>query len=162
MRRLVRGLLVVVLALVALAVVGALAFYVYDEVTLSAQAGATPQVPPAAAAARSETIGVDLPRGINVATVNLLNGREDVVVVDIRSEGDYERGHVPGAMSAPAAQLEARTQSVPRDVAVIVVCSTGRTSSGAVARLEDAGFTDVHEVIGGMRAWRKAGLEIEE
>ena len=160
-RKLVRILGLAVLAVVVLAMVGAVAFYYYDESKLAAQARATPQVPAEAATGRADPLVVDLPPDLNVASVHLLYGRDDVVVVDVRSEADYETGHVPGAMSAPADQLAARVQGLPRDATVIVTCRTGRSSAGAVDLLLGEGFASVHQMIGGMRAWRKAGFEVE-
>ena len=162
MRRPIRLLLLSVLAVVVMAVVAVLVFYARDEASLAAQARATPQVPAKAAAGQERPATVELPRDVNVATVHLLNGREDILVVDVRSEGAYEQGHVPGAMSAPTDELEARLAEVPHEAKVIVTCRSGRSSAGAVDRLLAAGFTNVHQMIGGMRAWVKAGYELEE
>jgi rhodanese-related sulfurtransferase len=161
-RRLVRVLVVTLLAVIVLALVGVVVFFYYDQTTLAAQARATPQVPPEAAAGQENPIPVDLPPAVNVTTIHLLNGRSDVVVLDVRAQSEYDQGHLPGAMLIPLSQLPARMNEVPRDCAVIAYCQTGHRSAQAVELLQGAGFSNVHSMIGGLRAWAKAGFEIEQ
>ena len=42
-----------------------------------------------------------------------------------------------------------------------MVCRTGRRSAEAVALLQSEGFDNVHNLLGGVRAWDKAGFEVE-
>ena len=160
MRRWLRMLAMIVLG-IALLVAAAVGVVNYrDQTTLAAQAGATPQVP-AEAAGQEGPIGVRLPCDLNVATVNLLRGRSDVTVLDVRTQAEYDSGHVPGALLIPLDQLGARLGDVPRDGMVVAVCRTGRRSARAVELLQAEGFADVHNTVGGMRAWNKAGFEVE-
>ncbi len=131
-----------------------------DQAMLSAQAHATPQVPPGAAAVSSLT-DLALPPEINVATANLLRGRQDVLFVDVRSAAEFEMGHVPEARNIPASELVQRLSELPRDQAIILLCRSGRRSGAAAEVLRSEGFRNVYNVIGGLRAWQKAGLPAE-
>jgi phage shock protein E len=150
--------LVAVIVVVAMAVG---AFYLHDQTNLAAQARATPQVPPEAAAQAPNPVAVDLPPEVNVATAHLLNGRPDVTLLDVRSQGEYAQGHIPGATLIPLNQLPDRLAEVPRDRTVIVACRSGNRSTQAVKLLRAAGFTNIHNLVGGLRAWDKAGFAQE-
>jgi len=160
-RKLLRIGVMGLLAVIVLLVIGGGAFYAYDASNLAAQARATPQVPPEAAARAPDPVAVDLPPEVNVATANLLNGRTDVAILDVRSQGEYAQGHIPGAKLIPLNQLPDRVAEIPRDGQVIVACATGHRSGAAVEFLRSEGFDNVHSLIGGIRAWGKAGFAQE-
>jgi len=161
-RKVLRTAMMALVAVIVILVVAVGAFYVYDETNLAAQARATPQVPPEAAARAPDPVAVDLPPEVNVATAQLLNGRPDVTILDVRSQGEYESWHIPGAELIPLNQLANRLTEVPRDGMVIVACRTGNRSTQAVSLLRAEGFDNIHNLIGGIRAWDKAGFEVEE
>jgi 3-mercaptopyruvate sulfurtransferase SseA len=48
-----------------------------------------------------------------------LDTGEDLLVVDSRSFGEYEAGHIPGAISVPLSDLEARIDELPRDREIV-------------------------------------------
>jgi rhodanese-related sulfurtransferase len=93
------------------------------------------------------------------------------LLVDIRP--DWQRaaeGGVPGALLIERNHLEWRLdptsdarieQAVDHEVAVVVLCSQGYTSSLAAASLQDLGLRRATDVIGGFHAWRAAGLPVE-
>lgn len=83
---------------------------------------------------------------------------EGAVVIDVREPDEYAGGHVAGARSLPLSQLAARTQEVPKDQTVYLVCQGGGRSSQAAELLGAAGH-DVRSVVGGTAAWIEAGGE---
>lgn len=94
------------------------------------------------------------------------------VMVDTRCREDQAReGVVPGAVRIPRTVLEWRAdpQSKWRDDRIadysrelILFCNDGYSSSLAAANLQRLGFAQVGDVVGGYRAWKKAGLPTEE
>lgn len=48
------------------------------------------------------------------------------------------------------------------DQSLVLVCNGGYSSSLAAANLLDLGFTDVGDLVGGVRAWINAGLDVAE
>lgn len=72
-------------------------------------------------------------------------------LLDVRTEGEWSSGHLPGAVLIPVAELEARMSEVPRDHPVVVYCQSGGRSARAAALLAAAGY-DVHD-LGGIDAW---------
>lgn len=75
-----------------------------------------------------------------------------VTVLDVREDGEWDRGHVEGAMHVYVGHLKNRLQEVPKDRSVVAVCASGRRSSIAASILKAEGY-DVSNVQGGMNAW---------
>ncbi len=87
-----------------------------------------------------------------------------VVVLDSRTVEEFNRFHVPGAVSCPGAELVHRFDDlVPdRDTLVVVSCA-GRTRSiiGAQSLLNAEVPNEIVSLQGGTQAWRLSGLELE-
>jgi rhodanese-related sulfurtransferase len=92
------------------------------------------------------------------------------LVIDTRTATDRARfGVIDGAIHAPRTVIEwhldpangYRHRGVTSfDQSIVVVCNGGYSSSLAAANLVRLGFTDVSDLIGGMHAWRAAGLPV--
>jgi phage shock protein E len=80
---------------------------------------------------------------------------ETPYVIDVRSDSEWNGGHVPGAVHIPVEQLEKRMNEVKRDgTPMFIVCASGGRSSSASELLSNRGFLNVNNVDGGMNAWR--------
>lgn len=84
----------------------------------------------------------------------------DLRIVDVRGPTEFTGplGHLPGAESVPLAALQRAMQRWPRDEPMLLVCHSGRRSAIAAQMLCAAGFSAVHNLAGGMLAWRAGGL----
>ncbi len=102
-----------------------------------------------------------LPKNLSPATVNQLRGNEAIVIIDVRQPEEYAEGHIPGAVLIPLGELANRLSEVPTDKPVILVCRSGNRSVQALQLLQEAGFTNGHNMVGGMKAWVAAGYSIE-
>ena len=78
-------------------------------------------------------------------------------VLDVRSEEEYSHGHIEGSLNQYFGTLAEHSGDVPRGRPVAVICSTGTRSSFACSVLLRQGFRNVHNVLGGMEAWRLKG-----
>lgn len=88
----------------------------------------------------------------------------DVLILDARTRIEYDRGHIPGAVSLPGGELPSTLLSIPpeRLPSTIVVHCAGRTRSILGARLVmDLGFERVFALRNGTMAWRMSGRSIE-
>lgn len=94
----------------------------------------------------------------------LLINREDAQIVDVREPDEYASGHIPESRSIPLAKLEERAADIAKskETPVLVVCQSGARSAGACKTLEKLGFTKVHNLNGGIAAWRTAGLPLKK
>jgi hydroxyacylglutathione hydrolase len=90
---------------------------------------------------------------------------EAIEVLDVRTDDEWESGHVEGAHHVMAGELAESTDGVPaagdRQEAgppLAVVCGSGYRSTVAASVLARAGFENLINVAGGMTAWERAGL----
>jgi rhodanese-related sulfurtransferase len=85
-------------------------------------------------------------------------------IVDVRSRGEFVRGHIPGAIHVPFWQLPGRLVRPPfsRTERLVVYCGHGPRAwmAGAVLRL--SGFRHVSFLDGHLSRWRRAGLPQEK
>ncbi len=81
-----------------------------------------------------------------------------LTVVDVRTEKEWNAGHIDGAIHIHGGKLQERFADVPRDKPVVVVCGSGYRASIAASFLKREGYEDVTNVVGGMTAWKAAGL----
>lgn len=90
------------------------------------------------------------------ALSSLLSEGEAPLILDVRSEREYESGHVPGAVNIPYQELPARLSELPasEDQEVVVYCEVGGRAEIAQSTLKDAGYTRVRMLDGHMRHWR--------
>jgi hydroxyacylglutathione hydrolase len=94
-------------------------------------------------------------------TVQELNERlslGQMRLLDVRQPSERAGGHVPGSVYITGAELPDRLDEVPADRPVAVACGSGYRSSVAASLLARHGRTDVVNVIGGVTAWKNAGL----
>ena len=115
--------------------------------------------------ARSRLLRVDAPQ----AARELADG---ALVVDTRpADQRAEQGVIPGAVVVGRNVLEWRLdpsspsripQAVDLDVRVIVVCAEGFSSSLAAATLQELGFWNATDLIGGFVAWEAAGIPVDK
>ena len=82
-----------------------------------------------------------------------------VTVLDVRGEGEWKSGHVPGSLNVPVGSLEQQVAEIPRDRPVIVHCQTGARAAIAASLLRARGFSDVRLFPGGFAEWHAAGLD---
>jgi glyoxylase-like metal-dependent hydrolase (beta-lactamase superfamily II)/rhodanese-related sulfurtransferase len=82
-------------------------------------------------------------------------------ILDVRRTREWEEGHVPGATHIPLAELPQRAGELDRSAEWNVICASGYRSGIAGSVLERAGFKHVANVVGGLAAYRVAGLPVE-
>lgn len=79
---------------------------------------------------------------------------EPVVLVDVRTETEFEKQHIPGAMLLPLHELERRVTEVPNSgTPIAMVCEKGMRSASACTLLAEHGFAPLYNLEGGLGAW---------
>ncbi len=91
----------------------------------------------------------------------LINQR-DAVVLDIRDQADFARGHIANAKNLPSKVLDERKAEIDKlkDTPVIVSCDTGMRAGASAEKLKALGIKEVFILQGGLNAWREAGLPV--
>jgi rhodanese-related sulfurtransferase len=78
------------------------------------------------------------------------------VLVDVREQNEWDRGHAPEALFLPMSQLADGIDGLPDSEPLLIICHSGARSLRVATALHDAGY-DVINVDGGMEAWTSAG-----
>ncbi len=84
---------------------------------------------------------------------------DEVQLVDVRYESEWQVGHIEGAVNIPEDDLADRLDELDRDRPVVTVCRAGTRSDDAAGWLRTQGFA-AENLDGGMLAWKWAGLPI--
>ena len=77
----------------------------------------------------------------------------------MRTDKDYEAGHIVNALHLPAQDNLSALEKY-RDRPVIVYCNSGQRSIGFCGKLHKQGFDTVYNLKGGILAWQKADLPL--
>jgi glyoxylase-like metal-dependent hydrolase (beta-lactamase superfamily II)/rhodanese-related sulfurtransferase len=85
---------------------------------------------------------------------------EPPLLVDVRSAGEWEQGHIDAAVSLPLSQLCERIDEIPSDRPLVVHCAGGYRSAIAVSLLRREGLERVADLVGGLGAWESANLAV--
>ncbi len=84
----------------------------------------------------------------------------DVFILDVRTQEEYNAGHIRNSTLIPVQDLSKRLNEVPRDRDILVYCRTGGRSTAASEILANNGFTRIYNMKGGITEWTKAGYEV--
>jgi len=93
-----------------------------------------------------------------------LQSNDFAVIIDVRTKNEWNNQRVSGAVHIPLAELKSRINELKSydDKELIMMCAVGGRSSKAVEILQQAGFNNVSNMNGGIVAWKKAKLSVEQ
>jgi len=83
-------------------------------------------------------------------------------ILDVRSDGEWKRGHVPNAEHIYVAHLAENIEKLDKSKTVATYCGSGYRASIAASILKGAGFEKVINIPGSWNAWTKARLPVEK
>ncbi|MEK6407211.1 MAG: MBL fold metallo-hydrolase [Acidobacteriota bacterium] len=83
-------------------------------------------------------------------------------VVDVRRSGEYNNGHVPGAINVTLTHLEEQLSTLNPKAPTAIICASGYRSSAATSILARHSFTEIYNVVGGTNGWINAGYPVEQ
>jgi rhodanese-related sulfurtransferase len=83
-----------------------------------------------------------------------------VQLIDVRTPAEFAEGHLVGARNLDwsGGALETAMPGLEKGAPVLLYCASGRRSAAAREAMKAAGFSDVKDLEGGIRAWSAAGL----
>lgn len=84
----------------------------------------------------------------------LMDTEDDYVILDARTQAEYDEGHIPGAILIPHDTVAtAAEDALPdKDQLILIYCRSGNRSKQASQTLVDLGYTNVVE-FGGINSW---------
>ena len=95
------------------------------------------------------------------AAIRLMNN-DEAVVIDVREEQDFSNGHIKNARNVPMSSFKSKLDSLAKhkDKPVLAYCRSGNVSGKACRILKHSGFTNVHNLAGGILNWQDANLPL--
>jgi len=87
-----------------------------------------------------------------------------ITIIDVRSAGEYSKGHVPGAISIPHDKISNQLEQIKhlKDQPVLLYCRSGRRADMAETTLSELGFSQLYHLQGDMMEWDKNQLPVEK
>lgn len=95
----------------------------------------------------------------------MLINKQDALVVDIRPEKEFKKGHILDSVQLKAEQVrESNFTSLEKykERPIIVVCAMGNQASGVANKMLKSNFNQVNVLSGGISAWQGAGLPVSK
>ena len=102
--------------------------------------------------------GSDQPAGYRQVSaqeaMDMMAGQEDYLILDVRTQAEYDGGHIPGAICLPNEDIgrEDPPQLPLKDQLILVYCRSGNRSKQASDKLVKLGYTNIVE-FGGIIDW---------
>ena len=86
------------------------------------------------------------------------------VVLDVRTAKEYQAGHIPGAVNIDvnAADFDKKVAELDKGKTYLVHCASGVRSVRACEKMNRMDFKELFNLQGGIKAWEKAGKEVEK
>lgn len=84
----------------------------------------------------------------------IMDTQEGYVILDVRTQAEYDEKHIPGAILIPDYEIGEKTESILKDKGqlILVYCRSGRRSKNAAQELVKLGYTNIKE-FGGIIDW---------
>jgi rhodanese-related sulfurtransferase len=102
-------------------------------------------------------------RSLDVATLRARLETDDAPrILDVRTPGEFENAHIPGAYNVPLDNLREHRAELRRhlDRDVVLVCQSGGRATQAENALAEAGLPGLRVLEGGMAAWQSADAPV--
>lgn len=80
--------------------------------------------------------------------------QQEVVLLDVRTQEEYDAGHIPDALLIPLSELELRLDELNPTDHILIYCRSGIRSAEAASILVANDFTHVYNMVGGILEWQ--------
>ncbi|MBN2156184.1 MAG: MBL fold metallo-hydrolase [Candidatus Lokiarchaeota archaeon] len=91
----------------------------------------------------------------------LIETGSEIMVLDVRSQEEWNEGHLSPAFNIYAGQVPVNLEKIPKDTSIVVHCSVGLRATVAASALENKGYKKIKIVLGSYNAWENAGYPIK-
>jgi len=88
--------------------------------------------------------------------------RDDAKVIDLRTQKEFEKGHIIDAINISADQLSGQLDKLKKhkENGIIFCCTTGAVSAKEARKLMNEGYEKVFSLKGGILSWQSANLPL--
>jgi rhodanese-related sulfurtransferase len=102
------------------------------------------------------------PKTVSSQTLTNMVNRENAVVVDVRGQTDFNKGHIHGAINIPLSKVKDSIKDLEKhnNTPIIMVCANGISVTAACNTLKKSGMEQVFKLAGGMSSWTGDNLPV--
>ncbi len=93
--------------------------------------------------------------GIKQLSPKEFEQKKGMMLLDIRTDKEYEQGHIPGAVHVPLSDIGEKVKKLKKDKELVVYCQNGSRSIWAIKRLMGMGYKNLYNLKGGYNAWKR-------
>jgi rhodanese-related sulfurtransferase len=93
--------------------------------------------------------------GIKQISPKELDQKKGMMLLDVRPDREYDRGHIPGSVNIPLSDIGDKIKKLKKDKEIVVYCQRGNQSIWAIKRLMGMGYKNLTSLKGGYNAWRR-------
>ncbi len=95
---------------------------------------------------------------------NMIDSKENIVILDVRDKNELEDGRLPGAINISRGMLEFKVETMipDKNSKIVVYCGVDLRSPLATKTLNDMGYRNAINMIGGLKAWKLAGYPLSK
>jgi rhodanese-related sulfurtransferase len=104
-------------------------------------------------------------REVTVAEVRkMIDARDKIILLDVRDRDEFDTGHIPGAINISRGTLEFKVNMVIPDKSsrIIVYCGVDLRAPLATRTLNEMGYKNAANIIGGLKSWKEAGYQLQQ
>lgn len=87
-------------------------------------------------------------------------GNASVVIIDVRTSGEYAGGHLDGAVNIDSVSFADRMGELDLNATYLLYCQGGVRSADVRSQMTEAGYPAVYDIAGGIAAWEAEGLPV--
>lgn len=94
--------------------------------------------------------------GINATTFKEALANNDLQLIDVRTPGEYQAGHIVNAVNIDFLEEESFEDTfskMDKSKAIYLYCRSGKRSRNAAQKLASMGFDEIYDLEGGYLAW---------
>lgn len=95
----------------------------------------------------------------------LENPPAGLIVLDVRTPGEFKSGHIKGAVNMDALEADflKKAAQLPSGVPLLIYCRSGNRSDFIIERMEQSGLKhEIYHLERGINDWKAAGLPLEQ
>jgi len=100
---------------------------------------------------------------VSIADVKkTIDAKENVTLLDVRDKQEFDEGRIPGAINISRGMLEFKVAMIipDKNAKIVVYCGLDLRSPLATKAMNDLGYKNAVNMVGGLKAWKEAGYPI--
>ena len=103
-------------------------------------------------------------QNVNAIKFKELIAKEDGILLDVRTAGEYSRGHIQGSTNIDISSPDfvSRINLLQKDKTILVYCLSGSRSDAAASYMSQQGFKKIYTLQQGLMPWNRQGFPLEQ